>query len=354
MQAESKAFLYKLLRTPSPTGFEQRVQKVVRKRMERYADDIQADLHGNLIAGCNLKAKRKVMLAGHCDQIGFMVTHIGQDGYVYVAALGGVDVGVLQGSVLTIHTQGGSIDGVVGRKPIHHQSPEERSKGAIDIKQIWIDIGSKTRKDAEKRVQIGDPVTYKLQPFALSKDLISSPGLDDKLGLFVAMETLRLCSTKKLKVGLYAVSTVQEEVGLRGAKTAAYSVDPEIGIAIDLCFANDNPGLEMGRNAPCSLGAGPAIFRGPNVNPEVERRLIHHAKKEKIPFQLMPYPALFGNDAREIQVSRGGVASASIGIPSRYMHTQVEVCHLSDVENAAKLLAAFVVGINDRTDFRPA
>lgn len=352
MQKESKEFLYKLLRTPSPTGFEQKIQRVVKARMERYSDTIESDLHGNLIVALNPKAKKRIMLAGHCDQIGLMVTNISSEGYLYVGALGGMDVGVLAGSNVTIHSSEGAIDGVIGRKAIHQQSAEERTK-VSDIKKLWVDIGASSRKEVEKLVKIGDPITFKLGITELGNGLVSSPGMDDKVGLFVAMEALRLCAKAKMKVGLFAVSTVQEEVGLRGARTAAFGVDPEVGIAIDVTHASDHPGLNGNNSVPCKLGSGPVIWRGPNVNSVVEGLLVKAAKRKKIAHQLAPANQLFGNDANAIQISRAGVAAASIGIPNRYMHTAVEVCSLKDLELAARLLAEFIMSISERTDFRP-
>ncbi len=350
---DSKDFLHSLLLTPSPTGHEQPVQRLVRKRMKDYADSIETDLHGNVICALNPKASRKVMLAGHCDQIGLMVRHISNDGYIFVSALGGIDVGVLHGSRVTVHTDKGSVEGVIGRKPIHAQSAEERDKTKNDIDRIWIDIGAKNKRDAERRVRIGDVATFHLAVLDLGNGLISAPGLDDKVGLFVAMEVLRLCSKKKLNVGLYAVSTVQEEVGLRGAQTSAYGINPEVGIAIDVTHASDNPGNENSKATPCKLGSGPTISAGPNINPVVERMLRDSAKKTKSAFQIAPTTRPLGNDANTIQVARGGVAAAAIGIPNRYMHTQAEVCSYKDLELAIKILAHFVTSITPKTDFRP-
>ncbi|MCB0338380.1 MAG: M42 family metallopeptidase [Bdellovibrionales bacterium] len=353
MQSESKKFLYKLLNTPSPSGYEQRIQRVVRTRMSKYADTIETDLHGNVIVGVNTRAKLRVMLAGHCDQIGFMVTHISEKGFIYVAPLGGIDTGVLPGSHVTIFTEKGEIKGVIGRKPIHLQSEQERGRAKIEIGDVWIDVGAKSRKEIEKIVQIGDPATFTLGITELRNGMVASPGLDDKVGLFVAMEALRLCAKANISVALYAVSTVQEEVGLRGARTAAYGIDPTVGIAIDVTHAFDNPGGERKRAASIALGKGPCVVRGPNVNPVVEKRLIAAAKKAKIAYQLEPNSRPLSNDANALQVNRAGVAAASIGIPNRYMHTQSEVCSLKDLEDAAKMLAEFVKQLGAKSDFRP-
>ena len=351
---DSKDFLHKLLLTPSPSGYEQPVQRIVRERMKRYADSIETDLHGNVIAAINPKATRKVMLAGHCDQIGLMVRHISSDGFIYVSALGGIDVGVLHGARVTICGDKGPVEGIIGRKPIHAQSGEEREKTRNDIEKVWVDIGAKDKKDAERRVSIGNVATFHLGILEMGNGLISAPGLDDKVGLFVAMEVLRICATKKLNVGLYAVSTVQEEVGLRGATTSAYGINPEVGIAIDVTHASDNPGNENPKATPCKLGAGPTICAGPNINPVVEKMLRESAKKTKSAFQIAPSTRPLGNDANTIQVARGGVAAASIGIPNRYMHTQTEVCSYRDLELAIRILVQFVTSITLKTDFRPS
>lgn len=355
MQKESKDFLFELLTTPSPTGFEQRIQKVVRTHMKKYADSMETDLHGNLIVGINIKAAKRVMLAGHCDQIGFIVKHITKEGFVYVAALGGIDAGVLPGSHVHIHSSktGKPVAGIFGRKPIHTQTGDERNNLKIDIEKNWIDIGAKNQKEAEKLIEIGDPITYKPEVLEIGKDLICGPGLDDRVGLFVAMETLKLCVKAKLNVGLFAVSTVQEEVGLRGAHTSAFGVDPEVGIAIDVTHASDNPGNDNPKAIPCKLGAGPCIAKGPSINPVVAKMLMESAKKAKIPYQPEPSGRLLGNDSSAIQIARAGIATASIGIPNRYMHTQVEMCNLVDLENASKLLAQFIKSIGKSTDFRP-
>ena len=351
---ESKDFLHKLLLTPSPTGAEQPVQRLVRERMKEYADTVETDLHGNVIVALNPKAERKIMLAGHCDQIGLMIRSISNEGFLYVSALGGMDVGVLHGARVTVHSEKGPVQGVIGRKPIHHQSGEERERGRNDIEKMWIDIGAKNKREAERKVSIGDCVTFHLSVLEMSNGLICAPGLDDKVGLFVAMETLRVCSAKRLSVGLYAVSTVQEEVGLRGAATSAYSINPEIGIAIDVTHATDNPAHETARATPCKLGLGPTITSGPNTNPVVGHLLREAAKKTKSPFQPAPSARPLGNDANSIQIARGGVAAAALGIPNRYMHTQVEMCSYKDLEAAIKILVHFATHVTGKTDLRPS
>ena len=359
MNKESLDFLTKLLETPSPSGFEQRIQRVVKRRMQGIADTIEVDVHGNLIAAWNPDADVRIMLAGHCDQIGLMVHHINDQGFLHVGSIGGVDPAVLPGSVVTILTQDGDIDGIIGFKPIHLLAPNERGQGA-DLSRLWVDIGAKDGAEAKKKIRVGDPIVYRLGVTRMGKDIIVSPGCDDKVGLFVCMEALRLVAQKvkgsakkKHPVALYSVSTVQEEIGLRGARTSCYGIDPKVGIAVDVTHASDNPGAEPKNVGTVKLGAGPTISRGANINPIVEEILFKIAKTKKIPHQPQSSPGATGTDANSIQITRSGVAAGLVGIPNRYMHTTVEVVDLRDLENAAKLLAEFVLSITKRTSFIP-
>lgn len=353
MNKESKKFLYDLLKTPSPVGFEEKIQRVVKKRMESYADTIQSDVHGNLTVGINTKAKRKVLLAGHCDQIGFMVKHITDKGYLYLDALGGIDTTVLPGASVTIYGKKGAVPGVFGHVPIHLQPVEKRGKLSTSMTAAWVDIGARDKKDAEKQIEIGDYAIFTPAVTELNNDIITGPGLDNRVGLFVVMEALRLVARGKINVAVYAVSTVQEEVGLRGATTSTYSINPDVGIAVDVTHATDNPAVTDSKQPPCLLGKGPVISRGPNANSRLVKRLFDSSKKGKIPHQIGISGRLFGNDAHTMQISRQGVATAAIGIPNRYMHTQAEACNLKDLENTAKLLAHFIKGLKETTDFKP-
>lgn len=353
MSAIDKAFLYKLLETPSPSGFEQPVQRLIRERMKKYADSIETDYHGNVIVGLNTKAERRVMLSGHCDQIGLMVKQITNDGFILVSAIGGIDVGVLHASRVTIYSSKGEVPGVIGRKPIHKQTAEERDRTKNDLEKIWIDIGAKNKKEAEKKVSIGDPITFELRVLELDNQLFAAPGLDNKTGAFIVMEALRLCAQENIKVALYSVSTVQEEIGIRGAVTSTYSVNPEVGIAVDVGLSTDSPASEGTKDAPLKLGSGPGLHVGANTNPVVGKMLGEAAKKAKKPSQIIPAPKTLGTDAANIQLSRGGVATGGIAIPNRYMHSQVEVCNLKDIEAAVMILVNFVESINGKTDFRP-
>ena len=358
MVRDSYDFLESILDTPSPSGFEQPLQRVVKKQMSKIADEVTHDLHGNLICAFNPQGKIRVMLAGHCDQIGFMVTHVDDQGYIWFGAIGGIDALVCPGSVVTILAESGPISGVIGSRAIHLTPAGDRGK-PLELSKLWIDIGCKTGADVKKLVRPGDPVVYKLGVTKLADGRISSPALDDKVGVFVVMEAMKLVAKevgrakKSFPVALYSVSTVQEELGLRGAKTAAYGINPIVGIAVDLTHASDNPTAEAKQIGTIKMGGGPVVFKGANINPVVEELLTSTAKKKKIPYQPSGAPGATGTDANAMQVSRAGVAAALVSIPNRYMHTQVEMCDLEDIENAAKLLAESILAIRPNADFIP-
>ncbi|MFQ6130749.1 MAG: M42 family metallopeptidase [Armatimonadota bacterium] len=353
MREESFEFLKAIVEVPSPSGFEQPAQRVVRERMRPIADDIRTDVHGNVIAALQPEGHPRIMLAGHCDQIGMMVRYITDEGYIHFASIGGIDASVLPGARLTVHTAKGPVTGVVGRKAVHLMSPEERGKGKIQIKDLWLDIGARNRKAAERQVSVGDPMTFALGMEVLQKDVVASPGFDDKIGSFVVMETLRLLKRRKFSGAVFAVSTVQEELGLRGARTSCFGLDPQVGIAVDVTHASDYPGADKKVSGDLSLGKGPVVEVGPNINPMVGKLLLDTAKAKKIPHQICGAPGATGTDANAMQISRAGVAAGLVSVPNRYMHTPVEIVHLRDLENAAKLLAEVICKIGPDTDFIP-
>lgn len=352
MQKDSLEFLKALIDTPSPSGFEQPAQELYEERVRPYVDDIRKDVHGNVIAVRNADAGCRVMLAGHCDEIGLMVKHINDQGFLYVASIGGVDTNLLPGMRVTVHTTRGPVLGVIGRTPIHLLEKEDLAK-APKLHELWVDIGAKDRKDAEKVVSPGDPITFNMPLRELRNGLVTAHGFDDKAGVFVVAETLRLLAGKKLSVAVYGVSTVQEELGLRGATTSAFGVNPQVGIAVDVEFAADSPGDDKRRIGEVSLGKGPVLNRGANTNPVLGKMLIDTARRKKLPHQLAGYPRATGTDANAIQITRSGVAASLVGVPNRYMHTAVEIVSLNDLENAARLLAAFISELDPKTDFTP-
>ncbi len=353
MRKESVNFLASLIEAPSPSGFEGPAQKVWLRRTGRYTHETRADVHGNAVAVLNPKGSPRVMLAGHSDEIGFMVKYISDDGFIAFAPIGGVDINLVSARRVVIHSEDGPVLGVVGRKPIHLQDPQARANQKLEWHNLWIDIGAPDRKKAQKRVRLGDPVTFPEGFELLDGGTAIGRGFDDKAGSFVVSEVVRILSERKISASVHAVSTVQEELGLRGAKTSAYGIDPEVGIAVDVTFASDHPDVDKKQVGEISLGKGPVIARGANINSKVFEGLMRTAKAKKVPHQVEPSPRATGTDANVIQLTRSGVATGLVSIPNRYMHTPVEMVSLDDLENAAKLLAEYVASLKPRQNYTP-
>ncbi len=352
MESSARDFLVRLLETPSPSGYERPIQDVVRSYVADFADRVTTDLHGNVIAAKNPGAKLRVMFAGHCDQIGMLVSHHNDNGFLHAQTIGGWDAQQLVGQRMTIWTAKGPLPAVISRKPIHLLTDEER-KQVVKLEDLWLDIGAKTKDEAKELVRIGDPVTLKLGIQEMRNGLANSPAMDNKCGLWVVIEALRRAAKRDLNVAVFAVSTVAEEIGLRGAQTSAFGVDPHVGIAVDVTHATDCPTIDKRQQGEVNLGSGPVIVRGPNMNPVVVERLISLAQQKEIPHQLTASGKAQANDSNAIQINRAGVATGLVAIPNRYMHSAVEVISLDDIDRAADLLAEFVVGLSGDEDFRP-
>jgi endoglucanase len=356
MDDRSHAFLKELLETPSPSGYERPIQDVVRRWAAPLADEVRTDRHGNVIAALfpqqQTPAPLKVLLAGHCDQIGLMVQHIDSDGFLYVQPIGGWDVPILLGQHLTVWATSGPIAGVLSRKAPHLLTSDERNK-IPQFHDLWVDVGARTKDEAEQLVRPGDPVTIALGYRPLRNNMAASPAMDDKVGLWTVMEALRLLKERDRQAAVYSVSTVQEEVGLRGAATSTYGVNPHVGVAVDVCHATDTPGNDKKTLGEIKLGSGPVLFRGPNISPRVFAELEEAAKRAGVPYQVRGVPKATGTDANVIQISRDGVATGLVGIPNRYMHSPVEVVHLDDLDHAAKLLAEFCASLSVNVDLTP-
>lgn len=351
MDSSAKEFLCDLLNAPGVSGYEQPVQKVVAEYAQSFADSTEKDLHGNLILKKNEGASIRLLYAGHCDQIGMIISQIDETGLLYFQTVGGWDPQQLIGQRVSVWSEKGEVKGVIARKAIHLQDEVER-KQMSKAKDLWIDIGAFDREDAMSMVQIGDSVTLRLGFEEMNNDLANAPAMDDRTGLWVCVEAMRRAGTD-LKCALFVASTVQEEIGLRGARTAAYTVDPHIGIAVDVTHSTDCPTIDKRQQGEIKLGGGPVVFRGPNMNPKVVTRLTGLADGSDIPFQLSALGRAAPNDSNSLQVSRGGVASGLVAIPNRYMHSAVETISLKDVDHAADLLAAFARSVEVTDDFRP-
>jgi putative aminopeptidase FrvX len=277
MRKESLDFLKLLCETPSPSGFEYEAQGVFRRYVRPYAAQVKTDVMGNAYAIANPKGRPSVMLAGHCDQIGFIVKYVSDEGYIYFDFIGGVDPTVVSGHRVGIMTKKGLVPGALGRKAIHLMDAEDR-KRVPKADDLWIDLGMKSKREVERKVSLGDPGVF-VQPFAeLAGDRVVSMAFDDKMGTFIVAEVMRLLSGKTYKACVYGVSTVQEEVGIRGARTSAYETAADVGIALDVGFAVDHPGVDKKRSGDLALGKGPMICRGANCNHKVFDLLVDTAK----------------------------------------------------------------------------
>ena len=355
MRDESFTFLQELLAAPSPSGYEQPAQRLFRSYITPFAQvtqDVMGNVFGRICGeGDNLP---KVMLVGHSDEIGLQIRYIDDKGFIYFSAIGGVDAHLTPGQRVHIHARNGAITGVIGKKPIHLMEPKDRET-VVKLDSQYIDIGAVDKKETESLVRVGDPITFAVALEKLQGDRVTSRGFDDKAGSFIVAEVLRLVAAAQVKpqIDLYGVSSVQEEVGLRGGTTSSYTVNPDVGICVEVDFSTDQPDVERKHNGEVALGRGPILPRGANINPALFDLLVDAAGQESIPVQFTGIPRATGTDANVMQVSRGGVATALVKIPLRYMHTPVEVLSLADLDNAVKLIVAALYRITDKTVFIP-
>lgn len=352
MKKEWKKFFKDLVEAPSPSGFEQPAQEVYRNFVKDIADEYKTDVHGNVIALKKGSGDLRFMIVGHADEIGLMVKYIDDNGFIRFTAIGGVDPSILPALKVKIYHGKKVYRGIIGKKPIHLLKAEERGKAA-KMEELWIDFGAKDKKDAERMVSVGDHITFDVGMEMLNNDFVTSKATDNKAGVFIAGAVLDALKDEKIEANVYAVSSVQEEIGLRGAQTSAFGIDPHVGIAIDVTHATDYPYMDKNMMGDVKLGAGPSIVVGANINPRVFELLKAAAEKQKVKYQIEAAPRGTGTDANAIQTTRAGVAAGLISIPNRYMHTPVEVVSFKDLEGAVKTITEFARSINDETDFIP-
>ncbi len=349
---KSLDFLQRFVDTPSPSGFERPAQEVWRDYVSQFADRVTSDVQGNSIGVINERGTPRVMLIGHCDEVGFMVNYVNDKGYIYFAAIGGVDPNIVPAKRVIIQTEKGPVKGVIGRIAIHMQDKDDEKKPP-KMHEFWIDIGARNKKETLKRVAIGDPIVFDSGFDILSGKFAVARGFDDKMGAFAVAEALRMLSRKKkLKAAVYGVASVQEEISFAGARTSAFHIKPDVAIAVDVTNATDTPSVSKEKYGEIALGKGPTLDKGSSVSPAVEEMLRKVAKKRKIPFQTGAAPRWTGTDADAVFISRGGVACGLVSVPNRYMHTPVEVIHLGDLEQCAKLMAAFCQDLTPKADFK--
>ena len=340
MDTAAREFLSSLLHTPSPSGYEQPVQRLVRDYLVGCADSVTTDSHGNVVGRKGAAGKTRMLLAGHCDQIGLIVQYVDADGFISVQPIGGWDPIQLIGARVMIWTAVGPVAGVMKVVP--------------KMKDLWIDIGATDKADCESVVRVGDCITLELKMQELRNGRVASVAMDDKIGLWVVLEAFRRAAALgPLPCELFVASTVQEEIGLRGAKTCAHGVDPQVAIAVDVTHATDCPTIDKKTEGDVAVGKGPVVYRGPNMNPHVVDRLVSAGLSRGIPVQLAASGRATPTDANALQMTRAGVATGLVSIPNRYMHSAVEVVSLDDADRAADLLAAFCRGLEGEIDWAP-
>ncbi len=336
---QAPEFLVDLLDARSPTGHEYEAQAVVDKHVEPVVDEYRKDTMGNRFATVNPDGDPSILFAGHIDELGLIITYINDKGFLYFDTLGGHDKSMISGRRVSILTNNGVVKGVTGKRAIHLMSPEDRKK-VPDTHEIWIDLGVKSKEEAEALVRIGDPAVYD-QSFELIRGSVGvARAFDDKAGAYAVLEAVRRLSKGKLAARVTAAATTQEEIGTRGAMTAAFSENPDFAIAVDVGHATDSPDCDPRKYGKFVQGGGPIVCRGPNINPVIFDKIVEAAETNKIPYQLEADPRPTGTDARAIQVAQSGIATGLISIPLRYMHTPSEMVDLEDIENTVKLLVA--------------
>jgi endoglucanase len=354
MRPESFAFLRQLLETPGPSGFEAPAARVWRQYVTPFAGEIRTDLSGNSIARLSAGATGpRVLIAGHIDQIGLLITHVNGDGTLAFRGIGGWDDQILTGQRIQIVTKDGPVYGVIGRPPAH--SLKEGRDRAASIDSLFIDIGADDAATTAARVRPGDPAVIEQPILMLTDDRIAARGLDNRAGAFVAAEALRLLAESDAPYAdVYAVATVAEEIGsFRGARIATTAIEPQVSFALDVTFATDRPGNDEKESGAHALGSGPAIARGGPTNVLLADLLTDTAIRESIPYTIEALPRNTGTDADGISVAGTGSAVAVVSFPNRYMHSPNEVCSLTDLEHSARLLAATIRAITSDTDFTP-
>ncbi len=349
---QAPLFLTELLKAKSPSGAEGQAQAVFDAHVKPHADTYANDALGCRLATLNQTGGPTVMFSGHMDELGLIITYVNKDGFIYFDTIGGHDKSIISGRRVIIQTAHGLVKGVTGKRAIHLMEEADRKK-VPEIHEIWMDIGAKTKAEALKRVAIGDVATYDHEFELISGSVGTARAFDNKVGAYIVGEALIRLSREKAKLNakIVSVATTQEEIGVRGATTSAFSVDPHVALAVDVGHATDHPDCDNRKYGETKLGGGPIICRGPNINPKVYQRLIACAKKAKITVQLEADPRPTGTDARAIQMARGGVACGLVSVPLRYMHTPSEVVDLQDVEACVKLFVEFAKSIGKGESF---
>lgn len=349
MREASKLFLQQLIETPSPSGDEIAIQRLWMAYVKDFAHQIETDMVGNVMAAVNPDKPFKVMLAGHCDEIAFMVSYIDQEGYIYLAKAGGINPKVALGMTVKILGEKGTIKGVIGVKPEHKGGPKDK----VEVGDLYIDCGAKNKEEIEAFVTMGDYVIYDTNYEYLLNDTIVGRGLDNRTGAFIVAEVLRRVADKNPNVAVYAVSTINEETNMGGAYFAASHINPTLAIACDVSFATDHPDMNPKESGPVALGKGPILSKGAPIHKKINQMLEKAAKTHDIPIQYEMTPRSTGTDADRIRLTGKGVPVALVSLPLRYMHAPCEVASLKDIEYEIELLVQTILSLDGSENLKP-
>jgi endoglucanase len=352
MDELQRQFLYDLLSVASPSGFEQGGQQIWLDYLEPYATELRTDAYGNAVAVYEGgESETEIALAGHGDEIGLMVREVAEDGYLKLSRIGGADSSVTRGQHVTVHTAAGPLAGVVGQTAIHLRDSEDG--GDEKVTDMFVDVGATDGEAAEELVDVGDPITFSSGVQELEGSRLAGRGLDNRTGVWAAAEGFRRAVEAEAEATVYAVSTVQEEVGLRGARMVGFDLDPDVMIATDVSHAVDYPGAPKSKTTPHELGAGPVIARGTQNHPQLVAAGRTLAEEAEIDVQLAASGGPGGTDAVAFYTSRGGTPTLDVGLPNRYMHTPVEVVDLEDLDAVAALKGSLAARIDEFMPITP-
>lgn len=350
MDESQQEFLYELLRTASPSGFEAPGQRIWLDYVEPFADEVRTDAYGNAVAVHEGGGAHSIALAGHADEIGLMVREITDEGFVGLSRIGGSDKTVTRGQHVTVHGTDGPVHGVIGQNAIHLREGDED-----DVKEIskqYVDIGAEDGDAARELVSVGDPITFASDVSELAGDRLAGRGMDNRTGVWAAAEGFRRAVEAGTDTTVYAVSTVQEEVGLRGAEMVSFDLAPDAFVGVDVTFATDYPEATSGKTSPVELGGGPVLGRGTQNHPVLVEAARTVADDEGFEVQQIAAGSGGGTDAIQFYTSRGGTPTLDLGLPNRYMHTPVEVIDTRDLDQVATLMAELAVRFEEFAPFR--
>ncbi len=353
MREESLRFLEQLVNTPSPSGHERRGQRVWLDYVQPFVDETFTDAYGNAVAVINKGGSPRLMLAAHADEISMTVNFINDKGFIYVRKLGGIDPAITKAQRVVIHSKNGPVKGVVGNVA-PHLTKSDPDRKPPKIEELFIDIGVGGRREAERLIRIGDPITLNYPFELLRNNLAIARAFDNRVGTFAVAEALRLVreGRGKLKAEVLGVSNIMEEVGLLGARQIAYTLKPDVALVVDVTHATDYPTVSQQQHGDIKIGGGPAVTHGVCNHPEVVARIESVAKARKIKLQHEASSGSGGTDTDVIFWTRGGIPSGLISLPNRYMHSPVELVSLADLEKIPQLMVGFAQSLQPGEEFK--